>query len=104
MTPGIGHILFAIKDGKRLPVRFHSTKLEPVILEKDVLLFRIRPTFEPTEIEEEDSFYNWKQPTLQQMRAVNSPSLEEIKFGDKPLLLHGDVQCYPALGETWEHC
>jgi hypothetical protein len=28
MTPGIGHILFAIKDGQRLPVRFHSTKLK----------------------------------------------------------------------------
>ena len=28
MTPGIGHILLAVKDGKRLPVRFHSAKLK----------------------------------------------------------------------------
>ena len=28
MTPGIGHILYAIKDGKRLPVRFHNFKLK----------------------------------------------------------------------------
>ena len=28
MTPGIGHILYAIKDGKRIPVRFHNFKLQ----------------------------------------------------------------------------
>jgi hypothetical protein len=28
MTPGIGHILYAVKDGKRLPVRFHNFKLK----------------------------------------------------------------------------
>ena len=28
MTPGIGHILFAIKDGNKLPVRFHNFKLK----------------------------------------------------------------------------
>jgi hypothetical protein len=28
MTPGIGHILLAVKDDKRLPVRFHSAKLK----------------------------------------------------------------------------
>ena len=27
MTPGIGHILYAVKDGERLPVRFHNFKL-----------------------------------------------------------------------------
>ena len=27
MTPGIGHILYAVVDGKRLPVRFHTLKL-----------------------------------------------------------------------------
>ena len=28
MTPGIGHILYAVVDGKRLPVRFHTFKLK----------------------------------------------------------------------------
>ena len=28
MTPGIGHVLYAIKDGKKIPVRFGSTKLK----------------------------------------------------------------------------
>ena len=26
-TPGIGHVLYAIKDGEKVPVRFHSVKL-----------------------------------------------------------------------------
>ena len=29
VQPGIGHILYAIKDGKKVPVSFHSTKLSP---------------------------------------------------------------------------
>ena len=28
MTPGIGHVLFALKDGKKIPVRFHTFKLK----------------------------------------------------------------------------
>ena len=28
-TPGIGHTLYCIKDGKKLPVAFHSAKLSP---------------------------------------------------------------------------
>ena len=28
MTPGIGHILYAVVDGKRFPVRFHTFKLQ----------------------------------------------------------------------------
>ena len=28
MTPGIGHVLYAMKDGKKLPVRFHTFKLK----------------------------------------------------------------------------
>ena len=29
VNPGIGHVLYAIKDGKKLPVSFHSAKLSP---------------------------------------------------------------------------
>ena len=28
-TPGIGHAIYAIKEGKKLPVAFHSSKLSP---------------------------------------------------------------------------
>ena len=28
MTPGIGHVLYTIKEGKKLPVRFHNFKLK----------------------------------------------------------------------------
>ena len=72
--------LCTVKDNS---ITIRNNSPEPVILGKDVKLFRVRPTAEADEPNEENPFYNWKQPNLHKISAVTMPCLDEIKFGDK---------------------
>jgi hypothetical protein len=74
--------LCTVKEGT---VGIQNNSNEPVVLGKDVQLFRVRSTVEQDIMKdnEEDTYYKWEMPSLQKITELCVPRLEEIKFGDK---------------------
>ena len=68
---------------KNSSIEILNNSNEPIILGKDVLLFKVRPTVEHEDPSETDSFYKWEIPSLGKMTTQKHPETHEIKFGEE---------------------